>query len=236
MTAEQLSTLDFFAGGMPAGAIFQQNALEIKKLFCAKSDKAIGKTLEELCFIGLVSYFEAFSRDNFASLINICPKLLDRLKSKSHDVNIDSLTALEMHGTLRYKIGFLVCERFDFGNAQKINSFYSALIGITPFSKDEISTFDRLLSDRNLLVHHGGIYTHSYFRQRLGANLVKERPFMDSLVVDSAYVESQFKFLYGIAEKIVNASHEAMNKQINYGELPIDEPGQRALSMFNWWE
>jgi hypothetical protein len=236
MAAEQPLDLDFFAGGVPAGAIFQLNAREIKRLLAAKPEKAIGRTLEEVCFIGLVSFFEAFCRDCFASLINICPKLLVRLKSKNYDVSIDSLAALEMDSTLPYSIGFLVSERFDFGNSQKINALYSAVIGITPFSKDEMKTFDKVLADRNLLVHHGGIYTHSYFHQRIALPSEKTHPFMDSLIVDTDYVTSKFDFLYGIAEKIVKASHVAITKQISSGELSVGIPAQGALKMFTWWD
>ena len=233
MAAEDL---DFFAGGVPAGAIFQLSAQEIRKLLAAKPETALGRTLEEICFIGLISFFEAFCRDCFASMINICPKLLERLKSKSYDVNIDSLAALEMYNALRYNVGFLIAERFDFGNARKINALYSALIGITPFSKGEMKVFDTILSDRNLLVHYGGIYTHSYFRQQIGLASDKTRPFMDSLTVDQAYFMSRFDFLYEIAKKMVNASHAAMTKQIASGELAIDAPAEGALKMFNWWD
>ena len=60
VTAAQLNSLDFFAGGVPAGAVFQLSAGEMKRLLAAKPQGAIGRTLEQVCFIGLVSYFEAF--------------------------------------------------------------------------------------------------------------------------------------------------------------------------------
>lgn len=227
--------LDFFSGGVPAGAIFQLSSQELMKLLAIKRDKAIGNTQEELCFIGLVSFFEAFCRDCFASVINICPMLLQRLKAKSYDVAIDSLAALEMHDAFRYNVGFLVAERFDFGNARKINALYLTLIGITPFSKDEVKVFDDTLSDRNLLVHHGGVFTHSYFRQHAGLESESKRPFWDSLVINSDYVTSRFDFLYGMAEKIVNACHAAMIKQIASGELTLDASAEEALRMLNWW-
>ena len=236
VTAAQLNSLDFFAGGVPAGAVFQLSAGEMKRLLAAKPQGAIGRTLEQVCFIGLVSYFEAFCRDCFASLINICPTLLLRLKSRGHDVSIDSLAALEMADALRFKIGFLVSERFDFGNARKINALYSALLEITPFAKAEMKVFDKILSDRNLLVHHGGIFIHSYFSQRIGLPADTSRPFMDSLLVDQAYVASQLNFLYRVAKKIVNTSHAAVTKQIASGEMSIDACAEGALKMFNWWD
>lgn len=236
MTTPEPTVLDFFAGGVPAGTIFQLSTREIRKLLATKEDGAIARTLEAVCFIGLVSFFEAFCRDAFASIINICPTLLSRLRLKGHDVTIDSLAAVEMQQALRFNIGFLVSERFDFGSARKINALYSALIGITPFSKDEIAIFDKILSDRNLLVHHGGIYTHSYFIQRFGIAADKARLFMDSLVVDDTYVTSQLDFLYAIAKKMVNASYAAIVNQTTSGEISIDPQGEAALRMYNWWD
>ncbi len=236
MTIDAPSTLDFFAGGVPAGAIFQLTAKEIKKLLNAKPPEALGNTLEEMCFIGLVSYFEAFCRDCFASLLNICPQLLQRLKAKSYDVNIDSIAALEMQDNLPFQIGCLVAERFDFGSTKKINALYTALVGITPFSKDEEKVYGTVLSDRNLLVHHGGIFTHSYFHQRIGITIEKNRIFVDSLKIQADYVDARFTFLYGMAKKIVTACDKAMAAQIEAGDIVIESKATGALKMFSWWD
>lgn len=228
------SSLDYFAGGVPAGAIFQLNASQIRKVLQAKSKGLIGNTLEEACFIGLVAYFEAFCHDCFASLINICPDLLRRLKAKSVDISVDSLAALGMNEAFAYNIGFLVCERFDFGTARKINAMYASLLDITPFSKDEAIVYDEILADRNLLVHHGGVYTHSYWVQRLGITASAARPFVDSLKVDLEYVRGRFNFLNALAQKIVNASHNAVTQQLGNGNLAIAGAAKSGLAMFNW--
>lgn len=233
---ETPDSLDFFAGGVPAGAIFQSAAKDIRRLFHSRRRNAIGNTLEEVCFIGLVSYFESFCKDCFASLINIAPQLLRHMKSQSYDTKVDSLAALEMQERLSFQIGFLVAEGFDFGNAKKINALYSSLIGITPFSKKQQRKYDLLLADRNLIVHNGGIFTHSYLRQRMGVSLDKHRAFMDSLIVDTDYVETQFTFLYSIAKKIVQTSMDAMSAQIASGEITINPQSKRGLKMFNWWD
>lgn len=236
MMTDAPSVLDYFPGGVPAGAIFQLSAKEIKKLLNAKPPEALGNTLEEICFIGLVSYFEGFCRDCFASLINICPQLLQRLKAKSYDVNIESIAALEMQDKLPFQIGCLVAERFDFGSAKKINALYSALIGITPFSKDDEKFYGTVLSDRNLLVHHGGVFTHSYFHQRLGSVPEKNRLFVDSLRIQANYVDARFNFLYGLAKKIVTACDTAIAAQIETGDIVIEFKATGALKMFSWWD
>lgn len=235
MTDEPLS-LDYFAGGVPAGIIFQMNAKEMLRLLAAKHPDSTGNTLEEVCLIGLVAYFEAFCRDAFASLINIAPPLLVRLKEKNYDVSVDSVAALGMRGAFDYKVGFLVCERFDFGNARKINAMYSCLIGVTPFTKREAAVFDEILSDRNLLVHNGGIYTHAYLSQRLSTAGGRTRIYLDSLVVDLQYVHDRFNFLQATAKKITAACHRAMEGLIASDLLILDEPAKAGLSMFNWWD
>ena len=60
-----------------------------------------------------------------------------------------------------------IAEQFDFGSARAINGIFLDLIGISPFSKAEASKYDQLLNDRNLLVHHAGIYTVRYASQKL---------------------------------------------------------------------
>jgi hypothetical protein len=235
MSDEPLS-LDYFAGGVPAGAIFQMHAQEIWRLLSTKDSSRSSNTQEELCLIGLVAYFEAFCRDAFASLINIAPPLLARLKEKNYDVSVDSLAALGMKRALGYNVGFLVCERLDFGTARKINAMYSCLVGITPFSKDEAAVFDEILSDRNLLVHHGGIYTHAYSRQRLGVAGGESRTYFDSLNVDLQYVHSRFNFLYATAKKITNSCHKAVEALAASGHLTIDGPAAEGLFMFKWWD
>jgi len=236
VTTQEYNDLDFFAGGVPAGAIFQLAAKEIKNLLDAKPKNPIGHTLEEVCFIGLVSYFEAFCRDCFASLINISPELIQRLKSRGYDISVDSLSVLEMHDRLPYQIGFLISERYDFGTARKVNALYSALMGITPFSKKDAKTYDGVLSDRNLLVHHGGIYTTSYFRQHIDTPSDKTRIFMDSLIVDKEYVEERFAFLYGMAEKIVKKSSNVLAEDIASKTITIQGTAEKALKMFSWWD
>jgi hypothetical protein len=110
-------------------------------------------------------------------------ELVGRLREKGHDTSVDSVTLIDLKEGASYQIGFLLCEKYDFGTAQKVNALYSALLKLTPFSKDEAATYARVLRDRNLLVHHGGTYTARYLAQLTGeAETDPARPFMDSLV------------------------------------------------------
>jgi len=73
-----------------ASGSVQLSVEQIQRLLAGKGRGATRSCLEEICFIGLVSYFEAFCRDCFASLINICQTaLLSDLPSKDYNISID---------------------------------------------------------------------------------------------------------------------------------------------------
>ncbi|MBD2503046.1 hypothetical protein [Anabaena azotica] len=235
MYAEQNSGdwLDLFSGGVPTAPFFFDYTLNgLEKVYLNQSENT-SSHINELCVIGLVSYFEAFCKDHFASIINIEPSLLNNLSKNGQDISIEPTKALELGTALFYNIGFLVAEKYDFGTAQKINALYRALIMISPFSKDEIKIYDNLLRDRNLLVHHGGIYTSSYIAQNrntLAPGLT--RPFFNSLVVSKSYVEEKFNFIKEMARKILTASHTSLNQYLAENAIQISEWKQKAVNSF----
>lgn len=235
MCAEQNSYdwLDLFSGGVPTAPFFFGYTLEgLEQLYLAQSDSS-GSHLCELCVIGLVSYFEAFCKDHFASIINIEPSLLKNLSKHGQDISIDPIKALELSNALSFNIGFLVAEKYDFGTAHKINALYRALLMISPFSKDEIKTYDDLLRDRNLLVHHGGTYTSSYIAQnRSLLSTERNRPFFDSLVISKTYVTEKVNFLKEMARKMLKASHTALTNYLDENEIQLPEWKQKALDSF----
>jgi hypothetical protein len=68
--------LDYFSAGVPAGAVFWSVLEDIRKISAqlAMPERGIQR-IQEICFVGSISYFEAFCKDHFASLINIEPSL-----------------------------------------------------------------------------------------------------------------------------------------------------------------
>jgi hypothetical protein len=62
--------------------------------------------------------------------------------------------------------GTLISEEYDFGSAKEINGLYQDLLRITPFSANEAKKYSHFLSDRNLLVHHRGVFSYNYASQR----------------------------------------------------------------------
>lgn len=226
--------LDLFSGGVPTAPFFFSYTLHgLEQLYLTQSNKRGGSQLNELCVIGLVSYFEAFCKDHFASIINIEPFILKNLSKNGQDINIDPAKALELGDALSCNIGFLVAEKYDFGTAQKINALYRALILISPFSKDEIHMYGDLLRDRNLLVHHGGTYTSSYITQNKSIlESGQKRPFFDSLIVSKTYVDKQLNFIKEVSRKLLKASHAALINYLDENEIQLPEWKQKAVDSF----
>ena len=231
---ESYDWLDLFSGGVPTAPFFIGFKLDgLEKIYLNQSDKN-SRDLNELCLIGLVSYFEAFCKDHFASIINIESSLINDLAKNNYDISVDSIKAIELGDTFLYNIGFLIAEKYDFGTAQKINALYRALIMISPFSKDDIETYNNLLRDRNLLVHHGGIYTSSYIqqhRQKTSSTKLK-RPFFDSLVISNNYVDENFDFIRKVTRKILKASHASLIKYLDEQAIQLPEWKQKAVNSF----
>lgn len=228
------SWLDYFSGGVPTGEFFRMTLSDLSS-FVDRSPEETGiNRLNEVCFIGLVSYFEAFCKDHFASILNIEPSLLQNLRKHDRDVTIDPSDLLTFTNEWAWRLGFLVAQKYDFGAAQKINSLYSALLAVTPFSKDEAHSYDNILRDRNLLVHHGGTYTLSYLRQ---ARIVDARrnAFSNSLVVTADYFDKNLEFIKGIAQKMLKATHGALETYVNDRGFEYSTERKKAMDALDWW-
>lgn len=233
---QSLLALDFFNGGVPAGTIFEGVLDDLRKLNPPNPSEGGIDRLAEISFVGAVSYFEAFCKDHFASAINIYPGLLFHLARAKVDLSIDALKMIEFAGPASQQIGFLVAEKFDFGTASKINQLYFSLFGITPLSKEEMIRFSDYLRDRNLLVHHGGVYTSDYIRQSLG-KISGERStaFMYSKVIRKKELFELFDFLQLIAAKIIAASHAALKTITAKEKVKLRGERKKALEYFSWW-
>jgi hypothetical protein len=231
--------LDYFSGGVPAGPSFQMAVSELRKISdsAEESEHRMISRLHEICFIGLVSYFEAFCKDHFASLLNIEPNLVTNLKQGGQSVEIDATRVLLYGRDLKHRIGFLLAEKFDFGTAQKINSLFGALLKITPFGKEEAARYSALLSDRNLLVHHGGTFTLAYLEQaKLPVVEIQSHAFYNSHIKGKSDVLAAMAFLEGIAKKIINASHAALTNYLAQNAIEYSGEHLKALDYALWWD
>jgi hypothetical protein len=234
------SSLDYFSGGVPTGATFRIIVGELRALSetSETNDPSPGiNRIQELCFIGLMSYFEAFCKDHFASLINIEPSLILNLKRAGQSVEVDLSRVLLFGERVNLKMGFLVAEKFDFGTAQKINTLFLALLKLSPFSKDESKQYADLLADRNLLVHHGGTYTLTYLEQaRASQEEVKQHAYYNSHVKARKDVVEAIDFLEGIAKKMLGSSHSALVQHLADSQIEYSGERQKALEYILWWD
>jgi hypothetical protein len=82
--------LDYFRGGVPAGAVFHLQTQRLQRLIDRRRSRSAADAQAEVCFIGLIAYFEAFCGDHFASILNLCPSLIEHLKQRGRDVSVDA--------------------------------------------------------------------------------------------------------------------------------------------------
>lgn len=198
-----------FPGGVPGWVIFGQQVQDIRDMVALAADHP-SSYLNELCFVGLIAYFEGFVKYHFGSLINICPKFLTKFAQKRPELTIplQDISALE---DVHMHFGFVVADRFAFSSPKEINSLFRDLIGVTPFSKDEKRTYDASLHDRHQIVHSAGICTVKYLRNRhYPLSPDKQRVYLDSSEINAGKVLDVADFLLRIAEKIVTSSYRKL--------------------------
>jgi hypothetical protein len=163
-----MDSWDYFSGSVPPFGYFRPRVSELTQLSSRNQHQdehdALG-FVHELCMIGLASYFEAYCKDQFAAVINICPQLLT-MADGDRDFKISATSLLLLSDSFPYNLGFIVAEERDFGSAKAINGLFCDLLKISPFSKSEMERFSEFLNDRNLLVHHGGVFTLKYRSQK----------------------------------------------------------------------
>jgi hypothetical protein len=227
----EVHALDYFAGGVPASVYFRLQLDSIRDLVAPCSDDEDG-TLIHVCFIGVMSYFEAFIKDQFASLINLCPPLLTALEEKNQNVQVSAASLVALGENAIRSLGFLVAEQHDFGTAQKINALYGALIRISPFSSDERVKHEGILRDRNLHVHHGGTYTTKHLISAKMWPAESEAAFFHSVVVHKTELLAVIDFLQGIADKSAKAAKSAVERYVRENGIALTEAQERGISLF----
>lgn len=226
--------LDYYSGGVPSLLSFLSILEDLRRLSDESSDRNLDR-IRELCLIGLVAYFESFCKDHFASLINIEPDLIANLSDNKQDTSIDAVHVVAFGERLDHKIGFLLAEKYDFGTAQKINSLFSALIKITPFSKDEGKRFSQILNERNLLVHHGGTFTVSFAQQAgIPLSAIPDRAHWASWTGSKQDLLASVDFVEAIARKMARASHAALSRYVEEHGKEYSPERKRALDGILW--
>lgn len=229
--------LEYFSGGVPTGEYFRMTLDELRAIsgLASKEPGGIGR-LQELSFIGLISYFEAFCKDHFASLINLEPRLVSNLKTNGQNVDVDATRVVLYAEEVKQRIGFVLAEKYDFGAAKNINALFGALLKITPFASTEAARYSDLLRDRNLLVHHGGTFTLSYLEQTASISCdLRAQAFFNSRAPNQQDVVAAIGFIESIARKLIQSSHAALVQHLKSNNLEYSGERQKALDAMLWW-
>ena len=225
--------LDYFAGGVPAALLFNCDLFSLResmRQYEEDSDSySLARTVD-LCFMAVTGYFEAFCKNHFASILNIVPNLAERLM-EHHQTSIDVNDLLQFGAYEPYRLGFLIAERNDFGSARKVNALYLDLLHITPFSQANKERYDNILRDRNLLVHHGGIYTPKYLRQTAVEMPAEKAVFSHSLEISVDAFTVIAGFLETIALETAKRTQNRLREEAQLGNITLTELGRKAVDM-----
>jgi hypothetical protein len=237
LSKKTLLSLDYFIAGVPPGPLFKMSFDDLAQMTNLKVDESINQnTVTEVCLIALVAYFEAFFKNEFAAIVNICPQVLKYFCSKRSDISIQvkDLLAVDLDSTNR--LGFVLAEKYDFGSAKTINSLFFDLLSITLFSKDESMKYDRLLNDRNLLVHHAGIYTMRYHEQNFSRQQVGNRIFFDSLIVSKGDYLKWAAFTDHMVAKTISTCFRALAEVVQRDKVKLVKERRGAYKFLAWYE
>jgi hypothetical protein len=178
----------------------------------------------EACLIGVVAHFEAFCKHLFAASANLSAFALRQFSGRRPELAIKLQDLLSLNGPKEFGIGFLVADHFDFGSPEKVNGLFRDLLGITPLSKDDISTYSEILRQRHLIVHHGGIFTLEYCRKTTGSLSA----YVDGVRITHEQYAQSADFLFELALKMTRAVANGL-RGVTKEEGAPDERRQMAI-------
>jgi hypothetical protein len=237
-------TAYFSGGNLPPGFYFSLRLQDLWLIIDNTSTHVI-VNVSDLAYIGMVGYAECFFKDHFAAAINIVPELVKNLP----DTKIDAALLVDSWrapgNPLQNQLGFYLAEKRDFGSAKEVNARYCALLQVSPFTTEGRRTYDRILENRNLLVHHGGVYTTSVAQifnrildRSVAAAVTDEtlrRPFKDTLKIDPQTFRDDASFLREVAGKLVENSYQAIKSYVQENQIELSGVQAEALEAFHQW-
>lgn len=231
-----MSNFECFVGGVPAGSIFNIDVNDLKDIVDNSIENEIFdfNKSAEIGFIALACYFEAYFKNQFASIINICPSIINNLLNKRPEISINLRDLFVLNFDIYNKVGFLIAEQFDFGTPKAINSLFKDLLLINPFSKEDVEIYNELLSQRNLLVHHGGIYTLKYTKQKLAKENINKDAFYNSLTIKKEDFNNWVGFTSRIVTKTNTACHSALKKYIKDNNIIFNKEQLDSVDSLLW--
>ncbi len=238
---------ELFYGGVPPLAAFDTNLYYLEEIVdkcTSESDDedSINNFAADTCLIALLAHFETFCKNIFSSIINICPQTLSEFSSKRKEDTILLNDLVRVGFDTTHVLGFLVAERRDFSDLKLVNGLFFDLLGITPFSEKEKKEVRRLKEIRNLLVHHGGMYTSDYAKRHSLPYGDEFKLFFRGTTFDIAELKSSVEFLMGLASKLAEASVKTTKELISKKKWVLTSSRKIALDFMkididgNWSE
>jgi hypothetical protein len=224
----------FYSGYVPSGEVFRMMADEVVAL--SREEPGDAPARHNLCLIGLLAYFEAFAKDQLSTVLSLAPAAIERLKAAGHPTDVTARDALNLRDDIDHQIGFLVVQRLDLGTSKKINAAFTTAIKVTPFGKDEMGRYNRMLRDRNLIVHHGGVYTTAYLEQARdeiepGRRIANAY----SIGLTCADIGDAAKFLKRVVRSVVNASAKKLHILATEDGSIADPARRKAIEYMDVW-
>lgn len=176
----------------------------------------------QVAFIGILAYFEAFCKHQFAAIINIFPELAIDFSDKRKNLQIDLATVISFQESTFENLGFILSEKYDFGSASSINNNLKDLLLITPFSKKQALFFEKIVHKRNLLVHHAGYYTlQSLKDSKINSSERRTKAFKENVRIDLSVYQEYADFFFQMALKITRETVDAIKKLKMYKSLDL---------------
>lgn len=226
-------TYDFFVGKISPFLLFE---MEYHSLFYVvekhKSDphyKEINPA-SQVASIGLLAYFEAFCKHQFAAIVNLFPSLIPPFGAKRGEPKIDFSTIVSFKGNFEKNMGFILAEQYDFGTAKSINGLFRDLLLVTPFDKDEENKLNEIVYKRNLLVHHAGYYTLKYLKAGSISEDLRITAFNDAVKIDTENYHEISDFLFEMAIKINRETVSAVRRHPDFASLTDDDERVKAVA------
>lgn len=226
-------TYDFFVGKISPFLLFEMEYHSLSYVVeTHKNDPHYNEInpASQVASIGLLAYFEAFCKHQFAAIVNLFPSLILSFSAKRGEPKIDFSTIVSFKGNFEKNIGFILAEQFDFGTAKSINGLFRDLLLVTPFDKDEESKLNDIVYRRNLLVHHAGYYTLKHLKVGSITEDLRIRAFNDAVKIDTKNYYEISDFLFEMAIKINRETVTAVKQQPDFTSLADDDERVKAVT------
>lgn len=219
-------TQNYFVGKTPPFLLFEKEYHSLDYVVESHKNDRYYKDNNPACqvaFIGILSYFEAFCKHQFAAIINIFPELAITFSNKRKNLQIDPATIISFQEHTFEYLGFIIAEKYDFGSPSSINNIFKDLLMLTPFSKKETIYFEKIKYKRNLLVHHAGYYTlQSLNNPKTNSAERKEKAFKENVRIEPKIYREYADFFFQMALKITRETTNSIKELSTFKSLDIE--------------